>query len=125
MPDDIDHYELRINGAFVIEKPVEVDREYTVGLRIGVTSSGEKISLQNGKFVLKSKAQVIGYGKIVDDQGTIIRVKKKGSMSQKARFIIHDLWYEAGCPGGDEGKEIFYIKEMSNFIESLKRRLKT
>ena len=125
MNEDIDHFELRINGAFVIEKPVEVDREYTVGLRIGVTSSGEKISLQNGKFVLKSKAQVIGYGKIVDDRGTIIRVKKKGSKSQVLRNVIHDLWFDAGCPGGDEGKEAYYIKTMSEIIQDFKRRLKT
>jgi len=111
---------LKINGWIQIPKPLVLDHEYSLGLRVAVTDDGHRKSLHNGTHDMQHTAQVYGEAIISNDMGTRImaRAKGKNSQSQVLRWTIEQRWTDAGMLGD---KEDFYTKAMSRIIDAVKQ----
>lgn len=85
---------IKINGSFEIPEPVELDKSYDLTLRGGVTSIS-KYSEENGEFsyVFNLKPE---FGEVTMDKGKTLKLRKKGSQSQRLRadILSRDLDYE-------------------------------
>lgn len=95
-------HSIQLLGKFEIEQPVDIDKSYELKLTGGVTSIA-KHSNEDGtfEFVYKIKPES---GEVIKDNGDVLKLKQKGSLSQVLRFKIQDLGLD-------------YKKEMSKIID--------
>lgn len=86
---------IKLNGKFEIPEALEIDQSYELKLTAGITAIS-KHSQEDGsyEFVYAAKPE---FGEVVKDNGQVLKLRKKGSQSQKLRaeILSMGLDYEA------------------------------
>ena len=95
---------IQLSGKFEIEFPIEIDKNYELTLTGGVTSISKHSDEQGGHDYVYHLRPL--YGEIAKEKGTMVKLRKKGSQSQKMRFEIMR-------------RDIDYEKVMSKFLDHL------
>lgn len=95
---------VQLSGKFEVEFPLEIDKNYELTLTGGVNSIS-KHSDESGGFDYVYHLRPL-YGEIAKEKGTMVKLRKKGSQSQKMRFEIMR-------------RDIEYEKIMSKFLDHL------
>lgn len=106
--------QLRLSGSFEIESPLEIDKNYELNLTGGITSIS-KHSDETGGYDYVYHLKPL-FGDIVGDRGALVKLRKKGSQSQKLRFEImrRDVEYEPVM-----GKFLTHLDDILEFIKTL------
>jgi hypothetical protein len=106
---------IQLSGKFNVEFPLDIDKSYEFKMTGGVNRIS-KNSQENGEyeFVYHLKPE---FGEVITDKGTVVKIKKKGSQSQKLRYDImsRDLNYEATM-----SDILTYLPDILDHIKSLK-----
>lgn len=86
--------QLRLSGSFEIEFPLEIDKNYELNLTGGITSIS-KHSDETGGYDYVYHLKPL-FGEVGQEKGKMVKIRKKGSQSQKMRFEImrRDIDYE-------------------------------
>lgn len=86
--------QLRLSGSFEIESPIEIDKNYELNLTGGITSIS-KHSDETGGYDYVYHLKPL-FGEVGQEKGKMVKIRKKGSQSQKMRFEImrRDIDYE-------------------------------
>ena len=113
-------YQIQIRGNIEIDEKIEADKEYSIALK--------RIQNKDGLFTVKDNTQdgkTYTYKMINLDIATLISGNKiisgkpkKGSLSQKLRVEIENLWseqYSGSCES-----EAYYEKRLIGFINQIK-----
>lgn len=85
---------IQLSGKFEVEFPLEINKDYGISLTGGVNSIS-KHSDESGGFDYVYHLKPL-FGEITKEKGTTVKIRKKGSQSQKMRFEImrRDIDYE-------------------------------
>ncbi len=80
---------VKLSGKFEIPEALEIDQSYEMKLTVGITSIS-KHSQEDGtfEFVFAAKPE---FGEVLKNNGAVLKLKKKGSLSQVLRFKIQAL----------------------------------
>lgn len=80
---------IKLSGKFSIPEPLEIDKSYEITLTGGVTSIAKQ-SNEDGTFEYTHTVKP-EFGEVLKDNGKVLKLKKKGSLSQVLRFKIQGL----------------------------------
>lgn len=85
---------IQLSGKFEVEFPLEIDKNYELNLTGGITSIS-KHSDETGGYDYVYHLKPL-YGSVAQEKGTMVKIRKKGSQSQKMRYEImrRDIEYE-------------------------------
>lgn len=78
-------HSIKLSGKFEIPEPLEIDRDYLVSINGSVDSIAKHSDGGEFEYVYSLKPL---YGEILKDNGTTMKMTKKGSQSQKLRAEI-------------------------------------
>lgn len=106
--------QVKLSGSFEIEHPLEIDKNYELTLTGGITSIS-KHSDETGGYDYVYHLKPL-YGEIGQEKGAMVKLRKKGSQSQKLRFEImrRDVEYEPVM-----GKFLTHLDDILEFIKTL------
>ena len=82
-------YTIKLTGKFSIPEPLEIDKSYEFTMS-GAVVQMTKSSLENGGFEFSHTIKP-EYGEVTKETGEVLKVKKRGSQSQKLRADILSL----------------------------------
>jgi len=119
-------FNIQLQGKMEIPHKLDEDKDISfVCKRAGLRTISRKPQTVDGtEEDITYKFQNLEDITILQDEKVIFGKPKKGSQSQKLRYMIKDL-YEQQYSGGDEyeDEEAFYKSEMSKIIDLIKAKL--
>jgi len=95
---------IQLSGKFEVEFPLEIDKNYELNLTGGITSIS-KHSDETGGYDYVYHLKPL-FGEVGQEKGSMVKIRKKGSQSQKMRFEIMR-------------RDIDYDKTMTQFLDNL------
>ena len=105
---------IQLSGKFEVEFPLEIDKNYELALTGGITSIS-KHSDETGGYDYVYHLKPL-YGSVGQEKGAMVKIRKKGSQSQKMRFEImrRDVEYEQVMT-----KFLTHLDEILEFIKTI------
>ncbi len=91
----INEYILRLTGSATLPEKLNVGEDYTVGVSVCCDSVKIK-SNEDGTFDLIYYCKLVSDVVVSNRWGRTVKARKKGSMSQKLRFVLMQKHSELG-----------------------------